>query len=91
MKSLQSFFRPEFLNRVDEVVIFDILSPEVIRDIVKIRVMQVSKRILDQGITLELSDEALAYLGKEGYNPQMGARPLHRLIQTKILNHLLCL
>jgi ATP-dependent Clp protease ATP-binding subunit ClpB len=88
MKSLQSFFRPEFLNRVDEVVIFDILSPEVIRDIVKIRVMQVTKRIFDQGITLELSDEALAYLGKEGYNPQMGARPLHRLIQTKILNPL---
>ncbi len=87
-KSLQSFFRPEFLNRVDEVVIFDILSQEVIRDIVKIRVAQVVKRILEQGITVEISDDAYAYLAKEGYNPQMGARPLHRLIQTKILNPL---
>lgn len=86
MESLKDHFRPEFLNRIDEIVMFDILSREVIRSIVDIRVEQISKRLSDKGITLDISREAREYLAKEGYNPQYGARPLNRLIQTKILN-----
>jgi ATP-dependent Clp protease ATP-binding subunit ClpB len=86
MSSLKDHFRPEFLNRIDETVIFDILSPEVIKGIVNIRMAVVQKRLEDKGITLTITDEALALLAKEGYNPQYGARPLNRLIQSKILN-----
>jgi ATP-dependent Clp protease ATP-binding subunit ClpB len=86
MESLKDHFRPEFLNRIDEVVLFDILSSEIIREIVAIRINVVRDRLLGKGITLEVTDEALSYLAKEGYNPHYGARPLNRLIQTKILN-----
>jgi ATP-dependent Clp protease ATP-binding subunit ClpA len=65
---------------------FDVLSPEVIKQIVNIRVAVVQERLALKGITLEISDEALAYLAKEGYNPHYGARPLNRIIQSKILN-----
>ncbi len=85
MEALKNHFRPEFLNRLDEVLIFDILSPEAIREIVRIQVDIVGKRLLEKAITLTVSDEAEEFLSKEGYNPQYGARPLKRLIQTKIL------
>ena len=83
--SLKDYFRPEFLNRVDDIIIFDILSPEAIKKIVTIQVEQVAKRLTDKGITMTLSSEVFDYLAKEGYNPQYGARPLKRLIQNKIL------
>lgn len=86
MEVLKDSFRPEFLNRLDEIIIFDVLSPEVIAEIVKIRVEKVRERLLEKGIILSMTDKALAYLGKEGYDPKYGARPLNRLIQTKILN-----
>lgn len=86
LDSLKEHFRPEFLNRIDEIVVFDILSPETIRSIVSIRVGVVRARLLSKGITLAVDEEALALLATEGYNPQYGARPLNRLIQTKILN-----
>lgn len=86
METLKDHFRPEFLNRVDEIILFDILTPEVIREIVNIRVGVVKDRLLAKGIELEINDEALTYLAKEGYNPHYGARPLNRVIQTKILN-----
>ncbi len=85
-KSLKDHFRPEFLNRLDEIILFDILSKEAIRQIVKIRIDVVRTRLLDKEIHLEITDDALDYLGREGYNPHYGARPLNRLIQTKILN-----
>ena len=69
-----------------KIVVFDILSPEVIKEIVHIRVGVVAERLAAKGITLEINDEALAYLAKEGYNPHYGARPLNRVIQSKILN-----
>lgn len=84
--SLKDHFRPEFLNRIDEIVLFDILSPEAIKDIVNIRVGVVKERLNVKGINLEITEEALSYLAKEGYDPHYGARPLNRLIQTKILN-----
>ncbi len=86
MTSMKDFFRPEFINRLDDIVIFDILSPEAIRKIVDIQVGQVKERLLSKNINMDIKDGVLDYLSKEGYNPQYGARPLKRLIQTKILN-----
>jgi ATP-dependent Clp protease ATP-binding subunit ClpA len=86
MSSLKEFFRPEFLNRLDDVIIFDVLSKEVIRQIVDIQIDIVRKRLASKNMKLTLSKEAVEYLAKEGYNPQYGARPLKRLIQDKILN-----
>lgn len=85
MDSLKEFFRPEFLNRLDEIILFNILTPESMRDIVRMQVQLVAKRLEEKHISLVLSDAALDQLGKEGFNPQYGARPLKRLIQTKIL------
>ena len=73
------------MNRVDDIIIFDILSPEAVKSIVGIQVAQVVKRLADKGVTMTLSAEVLDSLAKEGYNPQYGARPLKRLIQNKIL------
>lgn len=85
MDSLKNFFRPEFINRLDEIIIFDILSPETIRSIVDIQVADVVARLAKKDIVLEISDEAKTYLAKTGYDPKFGARPLKRLIQSKIL------
>ena len=85
MGALRNYFRPEFLNRLDEIVVFDILSKEAIESIVKIQVGIVKERLAAKEITLTVSDDVLSYLAKEGYNPQYGARPLKRLIQSKIL------
>ena len=85
-EALKEHFRPEFLNRLDEILIFDILSPESIRKIVEIELEKVKARLLDKEIRLEFSEAAIQYLAKEGYDPHYGARPLKRLIQNKILN-----
>jgi ATP-dependent Clp protease ATP-binding subunit ClpB len=85
LESLKHFFRPEFINRLDEIIIFDILSPETIRSIVGLQVEDVTKRLAKKEITLSVTDEVLAYLAKEGYDPKFGARPLKRVIQSKIL------
>lgn len=86
MESLKEHFRPEFINRLDEIVVFDILKPESIRKIVEIEMDKVRARLVDKDITLTLTEQALEFLAKEGYNPQYGARPLKRVIQNKILN-----
>ena len=83
--SLKDYFRPEFLNRLDDVIIFNILSEQAITDIVEIQIAQVKTRLTDKEITLEVSPAVIKFLAKEGYNPQYGARPLKRLIQEKIL------
>ncbi|MFA5987390.1 MAG: AAA family ATPase [Candidatus Paceibacterota bacterium] len=83
---LRDHFRPEFLNRLDEIIIFNPLNIETIREIVRIQVGIVSKRLTDKGIKLEVSPEVIEHIAKEGYNPHYGARPIKRLIQTKILN-----
>jgi ATP-dependent Clp protease ATP-binding subunit ClpC len=84
-ESLKDFFRPEFLNRVDEVIIFNILSPEAIKEIVGIQVKEVVERLAQKDITLTINPGVYEYLSKEGYDPHYGARPLRRLIQDKIL------
>src|SRR3989338_769925 len=85
MSSLKEYFRPEFLNRLDEIVLFNILAHEAIGEIVRMQVELVAKRLEDKHIKLLLSKTALNHLAKEGYHPQYGARPLRRLIQTKIM------
>lgn len=84
--SLKDQFRPEFLNRLDDIIVFDVLSEETIKNIVNIQVESVKKRLAEKEIELVISEAVLEDLTKEGYNPQYGARPLKRLIQTKILN-----
>jgi ATP-dependent Clp protease ATP-binding subunit ClpB len=85
MESLKQFFRPEFLNRLDEVIIFDILSKETIRTIVEMQVEIVRERLLNKEIELTVSIDVLEFLAQQGYDPKFGARPLKRLIQSKIL------
>lgn len=85
MKTLRDFFRPEFLNRLDEIILFDILSEDAIKEIVTMQVAIVEKRLAAKNIKLQFSPAALTYLAEKGYNPQYGARPLKRLIQSKVL------
>lgn len=84
--ALKNHFRPEFLNRLDDIVVFDILSPEAIRQIVSVQIDQINTRLKEKGITLVATEEALALISKEGFDPHYGARPIRRLIQTKVLN-----
>lgn len=86
LEALKDSFRPEFLNRLDEIVVFDVLSEQAIKEIVNLRIKVVQDRLTGKGINFEITAEALSYLAKEGYNPHYGARPLNRLIQNKILN-----
>ena len=84
-QSLKDSFRPEFLNRIDEIIIFNILSPDAVKEIVGIQVKEVVERLAGKDITLAINPAVYNYLAKEGYNPHYGARPLRRLIQDKIL------
>jgi ATP-dependent Clp protease ATP-binding subunit ClpA len=86
MEALKDNFRPEFLNRLDEIIVFDVLSEESLKEIVNLRIKVVADRLEGKGINFEISDEALSYLAKVSYDPHFGARPLNRLIQNKILN-----
>lgn len=85
IESLKQYFRPEFLNRLDEIITFDLLTPEAIAQIVDLQVADVVARLQKKEISLTLSKEVRNYLAKEGYDPKFGARPLRRLIQSKIL------
>jgi ATP-dependent Clp protease ATP-binding subunit ClpB len=85
MGSLKDHFRPEFLNRLDDIVIFDVLSKEALMRIVAMQVEEVVKRLGGKRITLTLGEDVLAWLAEKGYNPQYGARPLKRAIQDQIL------
>ncbi|HOD60332.1 MAG TPA: AAA family ATPase, partial [Candidatus Syntrophosphaera sp.] len=84
MSILQQYFRPEFLNRLDDIIIFHRLSRENIRDIVKIQLNQLAERIKEKGIELSWTDALVDYLATAGYDPQYGARPLRRLIQKEV-------
>lgn len=85
---LHRYFRPEFLNRLDEVIIFDPLQKEEIKKIVEIQLNLLRYRLEDKGITLDLSDTARDHIVEEGYDPVFGARPLKRVIQQRIQNKL---
>ncbi|GAA4396155.1 ATP-dependent chaperone ClpB [Nibrella viscosa] len=88
MELLKQTVRPEFLNRVDEIVMFEPLSKENIRQIVNIQFRHIQKRLAENGISLDATDEVLEKLGDEGFDPQFGARPLKRVMQRRILNAL---
>ena len=87
-KALHQVFRPEFLNRLDEIIVFNPLSEENIETIVQQQIATVEKRLQKKGIGLDISKEALQKLATEGYDPLFGARPLKRLIQNQILDEL---
>jgi len=88
MAALKGAFRPEFLNRIDEVIPFESLTEEMLGEIVRIQLKRVSQRLAEQHTTLEVSDAAVAYLAKAGYDPAFGARPIKRAIQNHLLNQL---
>jgi ATP-dependent Clp protease ATP-binding subunit ClpB len=88
MDALRAHFRPEFLNRVDEIIIFDRLTEDDLKKIVEIQLRRLAKRLEQQKITLDLSDSAKQLLAREGYDPVYGARPLRRTIQKEILDPL---
>ncbi len=88
MDALRAHFRPEFLNRVDEIIIFDRLTEDDLKKIVEIQLRRLAKRLEQQKITLKLSDSAKELLAREGYDPVYGARPLRRVIQKEILDPL---
>ncbi|MCB1211450.1 MAG: type VI secretion system ATPase TssH, partial [Verrucomicrobiales bacterium] len=87
-ESLKEFFRPEFLNRVDEIVIFDRLDSAELDKIVKIQLNRVVERLAKQGITLAVGDEVTRFLADAGFDPVFGARPLKRAIQRHLLDPL---
>jgi ATP-dependent Clp protease ATP-binding subunit ClpB len=88
MASVQAHFRPEFINRLDDIVVFHPLGQGQIRAIARIQTEYLSKRLLDRQITLVITDNALALLGNVGFDPVYGARPLKRAIQQQLENPL---
>ena len=87
-EALKRAFRPEFLNRVDEIIVFDPLTEEEIRQVVDISVAEVAERLAAHGVTIELTDAARDWLAREGYDRMYGARPLRRAIQRFVENPL---
>ena len=83
---LKKTIRPEFLNRIDDIIMFTPLSESNIKAIVRLQIEQLKKMLLKQNITLDATEEAMDYLSKKGFDPQYGARPIKRLIQKEVLN-----
>jgi ATP-dependent Clp protease ATP-binding subunit ClpB len=88
MEALRGHFRPEFLNRIDETIIFDRLNEEELTSIVDIQLSKVDKRLQQQDMQLTLTDAAKRFVGREGFDPVYGARPLKRAIQRYVLDPL---
>jgi ATP-dependent Clp protease ATP-binding subunit ClpB len=88
LEALRAHFRPEFLNRIDETIIFDRLSDSDLSDIVRIQLQRVLTRLEKQNLHLTLTDEALRHVADQGYDPVYGARPLKRAIQRQLLDPL---
>ncbi len=85
---LKRTIRPEFLNRIDETIMFEPLGRDEVREIVEIQITQMKKRLEDNGFTLEISHEAIDWLAQLGYDPQFGARPLKRVLQKRVMDEL---
>ncbi|HLR46004.1 MAG TPA: hypothetical protein VK092_02525, partial [Deinococcales bacterium] len=88
MQTLQQHFRPEFLNRIDDIIVFHPLEQEQVMRIARIQLASLRERLADRRITLEVTDGALAQLAASGYDPVFGARPLKRAIQQQVENPL---
>ena len=85
---LKQKVRPEFLNRIDDTIMFSPLTKSNINEIVRIQLKGVTKMLLNQGITMDATDEAITYLADNGFEPEYGARPVKRIIQKEVLNML---
>ncbi len=88
LSELKNFFRPEFLNRVDEIIVFNPLSDDLLKDIVRIQIDRMKRYLDSKRISISLTERALQFIAKAGYDPVFGARPLKRAIQREILNPL---
>ena len=88
LEDVATFFRPEFVNRIDEIVVFDPLTRDDLRTIADIQVRQLARRLSERKLTLQLTDAAYELLSEEGYDPAFGARPLKRLLQRELENPL---
>ena len=87
-EQLKMTMRPEFLNRIDEIITFQQLTQQQIADVVRLQMKRVTDMLEPQGIRLEVTDQAISFLAQEGYDPDFGARPVKRAIQTLVLNDL---
>jgi len=85
---LRATMRPEFLNRIDEIITFQQLSQDEIAQVVRLQLSRVQQMLEPQGFHLEATDHAINWLAREGYDPDMGARPVKRAIQQYVLNDL---
>ena len=88
MELLRGSFRPEFINRIDEIIVFRALSEEQLLDITRLLLDRLDRRLRAQRIEVEFSEEAVRLLAREGYDPEFGARPLRRTIQRLVENEL---
>jgi ATP-dependent Clp protease ATP-binding subunit ClpB len=88
MELLKQTIRPEFLNRIDETIMFTPLNESQIRDIVGLQIEGVHKMLMQSGVDLRITDDAIDYIAHEGYDPQFGARPVKRALQRLVLNEL---
>ena len=84
MEEVRRIFKPEFLNRIDEIIVFHQLTEENIRSIARRMLDTIGSRMAAQGITLQVDDDAVAALAKDGFDPRYGARPLRRTLQTEV-------
>ena len=87
-EALKGHFRPEFLNRIDEVIVFHELTLDEVKEIVDLMLMRVTKQLSSQGLDLVLSEAAKGFLATVGYDPELGARPLRRAIQRRLEDQL---
>jgi len=85
---LKKTIRPEFLNRIDEIIVFTPLDEAEIKEIVELQLNGVKKQLSENGIDLQFTDAAVSFIAQEGYDPQFGARPVKRVIQRHVLNPL---
>ncbi len=88
MERVRGHFRPEFLNRIDEIVVFGRLSPSDLIRIVELQLAKIAQRVEERGLKIELSDEVVSWLANEGYDPAYGARPIKRLLQSTVVDPL---
>ena len=88
MNMLKKTIRPEFLNRIDETIMFLPLNKEQIEEIVALQIKGIQKMLENNGVTLKMSDAAIRFLANAGYDPEFGARPVKRAIQKYLLNDL---
>ena len=88
MEMLKKTIRPEFLNRIDEIIMFQPLDKDQIKQIVRLQINGIQKMLADNGVTLQMTDEAVEFLATAGFDPEFGARPVKRAIQRYLLNDL---